>query len=118
MPILKFVSLVCHKPDDMSEDDSGFDVGPEDEPFLIVGHKKVWSGRMGIGAVENLSDVDPISFENSITVELWDSDPGYVTGEDDKLGHISIQEALAGSGELSHQFKRRKAEYTLTYKVE
>ena len=118
MANLKFVSLECIRPDDMSEDDSVFDVGQEDEPYIIAGHKRVWSGRMGIGDIENLIDVNPVSFVNSVKVELWDRDPGYVLGEDDPLGNISITESVAGLGELTHQFKRRKAKYTLTYKVE
>ncbi|MFC1804040.1 hypothetical protein ACFL0D_08790 [Thermoproteota archaeon] len=41
MPNLKFVSLVCHRPDDISEDDAVFDVCYEDEPYLLAGHKRV-----------------------------------------------------------------------------
>ncbi|MFC1804041.1 hypothetical protein ACFL0D_08795 [Thermoproteota archaeon] len=73
---------------------------------------------MGINDVEDLTEVEPVSFKKSIKVELWDRDSGYVLGEDDPLGNISIQAFQAGLGELSHQFKRRKAKYTLTYKVE
>jgi hypothetical protein len=102
----------------MSEDNNLFDVGQEDEPYLLAGHKRVWSGRMGIDDVEDLTRVEPVSFKNIIKVELWDRDAGYVSGDDDSLGNITIQEAIAGLGELSHQFKRRKAKYTLTYKVE
>jgi hypothetical protein len=117
MPNLKFVSLICHRTDDSSEDDAVFDVGPEDEPYLLAGNKRIWSGRMAVNDFEDLTGLEPVSFKNSIRVELWDRDPGY-TGEDDKLGHLSIQAFQAGLGELTHEFRRKKAKYTLTYKVE
>ena len=118
MPELIFVSLMCHRPDDASEaDDRRFDATVEDEPYILVNHKKVWDGkRMGANDVADLSDVEPISFKDSVRVELWDADPGY-TPEDDQLGRLTIQASLAGVGELSHEFKRKSAKYTLTYKV-
>ena len=118
MPNLKLVSLVCHRPDDLDEEDAVFDVGVEDEPYIIAGNKRVWSGRMGVDDVEDLTGVEPISFKNSIRVELWDRDSGYVLGEDDPLGNVTIQAFQSELGELSHQFRRKKAKYTLTYKVE
>ena len=118
MPKAKFVSLICHRPSDISEDDSGFDVGQEDEPYLMVNRKRIWSGRMGINDVEDLTRVNSVDFKDDLRVELWDRDAGYVSGGDDKLGSLSIQESQAGLGEREHQFKRSKANYTLTYKVE
>jgi hypothetical protein len=118
MPNLTFVSLECHKTDDVSEDDSIFDVGLEDEPYLKVGHKKVWSGRMVIGNVEDLSGVEPIPFEENIRVELWERDSGYVSGQDDLLGYVIIHASQIGHGEVSHKFKRRRARYTLVFKVD
>jgi hypothetical protein len=102
----------------MSEDDSLFDVGVEDEPYLMVDYKKVWSGRMGINDLEDLSKVKPIPFEQSIRVELLDRDAGYSLNGDDPLGTVTINAYQKGLGVLSHQFKRKKAKYTLTYKVE
>jgi hypothetical protein len=116
MPNLRFVSLLCHQPDDIGEDDTGLDIVREDEPYLMVGHKKVWNGRMGIGEVEDLSGVESIPFKETIRVELWDRDSGYVLDRDDPLGNITIHASQIGR-EASHQFKRRKARYTLTYKV-
>ena len=118
MPELKFVSLICHRPDDASEaDDRLFDATVEDEPYILVNHKKVWDGkRMSANDVADLSDVKPISFKDSVRVELWDADPGY-TPEDDQLGRLTIQASLASAGELTHEFKRKSAKYTLTYKV-
>jgi hypothetical protein len=118
MPKAKFVSLVCNKPDDISEGDSGFDVGREDEPYLMVDNKRIWSGRMGMGDVKDLSVIDPIDFKDSMRVQLRERDAGYASGTDDQLGSFTIKALQAGLGELEHQFRRRKARYTLTYKVE
>lgn len=118
MSNLKLVSLLCHIPDDISEEDSIFDIGVEDEPYLMVDHKRIWSGRMGVNDVRDLSDLESIPFEENIRVELWDRDAGYVSEGDDPLGNIIIHASQKGTGELSHLFKRKKARYTLTYKVE
>ena len=118
MPKAKFVSLICHIPDDLTEEHTVFDVGQEDEPYLLVKKKKVWSGRMNVDDVEDLTIIDPIDFKDNIRVELWDRDSGYVSGGDDLLGSLTIMASQAGSGELEHQFKRSKASYTLIYKVE
>jgi hypothetical protein len=118
MPKAKFVSLICHRPSDISEDDTGFDVGQEDEPYLMVNKKRIWDGRMGINDVEDLTGINPVDFKDDLRVELWDRDAGYISGKDDLLGSFTIQTLQAGLGELEHQFKRKKANYTLTYKVE
>jgi hypothetical protein len=119
MPNLKLISLQCHKPDDISEaDEAGFDMGVEDEPYLMAGHKKVWNGRMKKGDIEDLAGVNPISFKESIRVELWEKDPNYVSDKDDQLGNITVYASQMGAGEISNLFKRRKARYTLTFKVE
>jgi hypothetical protein len=117
MPNLKFVSLRCHRPDDISEDDSVFDTGPEDEPYLMADYKRVWSGRMGMDEVVDLTSVEPISFKDRIRVELWDRDAGYV-GEDDRLGSLTIMAFQSGLGELQQEFRSGKAKYSLIYKVE
>lgn len=60
--------------------------------------------------------MEPISFEDSVSIELWDRDAG-APARDDRLGG-TVQAIQAGLGEISHVFKRRSAKYTLTYKVE
>ena len=117
MPNLKFVSLTCIRPDDISEDESGFDVGEEDEPFLLVNHNRVWRGRMTRGDVKDLSEIEPIHFDNQVSVELRERDPGYVPS-DDSLGTFNVQALQAGLGEIEHQFETRRAKYVLIYQVE
>jgi hypothetical protein len=119
MPKLKFVSLVCHRPDDISEaDDHMFDGTIEDEPYILVNHTKVWDGRrMAANDVEDLSGVEPINFNEDVRVELWDQDAGYIS-DDDQIGRLEIKAHQEGLGELKHEFKRKQARYTLTYKVE
>ena len=73
---------------------------------------------MGINDVEDLTRVNSVDFKDDLRVELWDRDAGYASGKDDPLGSLTIKVIQAGLGELEHQFKRRKANYTLTYKVE
>jgi hypothetical protein len=118
MPELRFVSLECHRTDDSGEvDDQAFDIGLTDEPYLLVDHKRVWGRRMNAGEIEDLGKVKPIQFNNKLTVELWDKDAGYMSA-DDQIGRITIFAAQSGQGDLSHEFKRRNARYTLVYKVE
>lgn len=117
MPNLKFVSLACIRSDDVREDESGFDVGEEDEPLLLVNHKRVWRGRMISGDVKDLLALEPIPFENLVSVELRERDPGYVPS-DDSLGTFNVQALQAGLGEIEHQFVTRRAKYILTYEVE
>ena len=102
----------------MSENDSVFDIGDEDEPFIMADHQKIWSGRMGLNDVEDLSKVSPVSFEENIRVALWDRDAGYSSNEDDPIGDVVIHASQKGHGELTHSFKGRRAKYTLNYKVE
>ncbi len=90
----------------------------EDEPYLLADRKRVWGvRRMGAGDVEDLSGVEPIQFDKEIVVELWDRDAGYFP-DDDQIGRLTVQPHLAGLGELTHEFKRKNAKYTLTYKVD
>jgi len=119
MPKIKFVKLTCHTTTDMSEsDDTAFDTTIEDEPYLLVNHKRVWGvSRIKADETIDLSDVEPVSFSDQVVVELWDRDAGY-SPADDRLGRLSVQAGHAGSGELSHEFRRSKARYTLTYLVE
>jgi hypothetical protein len=117
MPNLKFVSLECIRPDDIREDESGFDVGEEDEPFLLVNHNQVWRGRMSSGDVRDLSAIESIPFDNQVSVELRERDPGYVPS-DDSLGTFNVQALHAGLGEIEHQFETRRAKYVLKYQVE
>ena len=112
------VSLSCLRTDDSGEDDAFFDVGVGDEPYLIADRRRVWSGRMSVNDEADLTGVEPIAFEEYIRVELWDRDAGPQAGQDDRLGDIDISAVYAGLGELSHQFKTRRARYTLVYKVE
>ena len=118
LPKLKFVSLKCHRTDDTSKsDDASFDMGIEDEPYLLANHKRVWGvKRMKSGDLEDLSGVEPITFDEKISVELWDKDPGYYPA-DDQIGRLNVQASQAGLGEMIHEFKRKNAYYTLTYKV-
>ena len=119
MSKLKLVSLKCHSTSDMNEtDDTAFDATIEDEPYLLVNHKRVWGvSRMKANETIDLSDVEPVSFSNQVVVELWDRDAGY-SPADDRLGILTVQAGHAGSGELAHEFTRSKAKYTLTYFVE
>ena len=118
LPELKLLSLKCHSTDDSSEsDDRSFDMTIEDEPFLVANHKRVWGvTRMNSGDMEDLSSVEPILFDKNMSVELWDKDAGYST-EDDQIGRFTVLASQAGIGELTHEFKRKKAKYTLTYKI-
>lgn len=118
MPELKFISLKCHRTDDTSEaDDNLFDMTIEDEPYLLADHKRVWGvRRMKSGDLEDLSGVEPIKFNERISVELWDKDAGFFPA-DDQIGRLTVHAHLAGIGELKHEFKRKNAKYTLTYKV-
>ncbi len=119
MPEFKFVSILCQRTDDSSRsDDRSMDMTEEDEPYLLADHKRVWDGRrMNINDVADLSGIDPISFKDSILIELWDRDAGY-DPDDDQIGRLNIQAFQSGLGELTHEFKRKNARYTLTYKVE
>jgi len=118
LPELKFISLKCHRTDDTSEsDDHSFDMTVEDEPYLLAEHKRVWGvRRMKSGDLEDLSGVDTLKFKEKINVELWDKDAGFYP-DDDQIGRLTVQANQAGLGELTHEFKRKNAKYTLTYEV-
>jgi hypothetical protein len=119
LPKLKFVSLQCHRTDDAGEaDEHPTDMTVEDEPYLLANHKRVWGvKRMKAHQKEDLSGVEPINFKESISVELWEKDAGFFP-DDDQIGRLRVQSNQLGIGELTHEFKRKSAWYTLTYKVE
>ena len=118
LPELKFISLKCHSTDDTDEsDDHSVDGIIEDEPYLLADHERVWSvRRMKAGDIEDLSGVEPITFDERIGVELWDEDDR-ARSDDDQIGRLMVQANLIGLGELRRDFKRKNAKYTLTYKV-
>ncbi|UCG69461.1 MAG: hypothetical protein JSV09_00090, partial [Thermoplasmata archaeon] len=86
MPKLKFISLICHRPDDASRtDDRSLDMTVEDEAYLIADNKRVWGvKRMSANDVADLSEVPPIDFSKRIRVELWDKDPSFFGRQDDQ----------------------------------
>ncbi len=118
MPELNFVSLKCHRTDDTSEsDDHSFDMTVEDEPYLKVNYKRVWGvKRMKSGDLVDLSNVEPVMFDEKISVELWDKDAGFFP-DDDRMGKLIVHANQGRLGELTHEFKRKNAKYTLTYNV-
>jgi hypothetical protein len=47
----------------------------EDEPYILADHKRVWSVKgMKTGDIEDLSGVELITFNERISIELWDKD--------------------------------------------
>jgi hypothetical protein len=120
MAKLIFVSLKCHKTDDSGEDNLArlYDIGVEDEPYLLVDRNKVWSGRMKANDEVSFTGIESIPFEDQVHVELWDRDAGPENGKNDNIGDLIILSAQAGLGEQSQQFKTRIADYTLVYQVE
>jgi len=119
MPKLKLVSLICHATDDAGEvDENIFDTNVEDEPYILADKKRVWGVKlMKTNDVEDLSAVEPIQFTDKVSIELWDRDAEYFPA-DDRLGKLNVYASKSGLGEQTHQFKRRSALYTLTYKVD
>ena len=73
---------------------------------------------MNVDDVKDLSQVEPISFDNKIDIQLWDRDASPTGDEDDLLGKLTVQSFQAGVGEQKHEFKQKKARYTLSYIVE
>jgi hypothetical protein len=114
---LRLLSLICHGTDDSEKDGAVYDIGTEDEPFLVVNNKRVWGGRMGANEEKDLTEVEPISFENRVQVGLRERDPGPEMGYDN-LGNVTIRAIQAGVGTQSHHFQKKDASYTLKYSVE
>ena len=119
MPSLKLLSLTCHRTDDSIEEDYDvIDTTVEDEPYLLSNNKMIWSVKMmKANDVEDLSEVETILFDESVDIELWDRDSEHnITN--DKIGELIIKASQKGLGVQRHEFRRRNARYTLTYKVE
>ena len=110
--------IICHKTDDAKENDQVFDIGIEDEPLLLVNHKRVWSGRMSPNSEEDLSEIQSISFKDQVHMALMERDPGYASIGDEVLGQTTIYAIQANSGEQEINFNKTDSRYTIVYKVE
>jgi len=119
MPNLKLLTLTCHRTDDSIEEDYDvIDTTVEDEPYLAFNNKIIWSIKtMKANDVEDLSEVETIFFDESVDIELWDRDSEHnITN--DKIGGLIINASQKGLCIQKHEFQRKNARYTLTYKVE
>ena len=116
---LKLLTLTCHRTDDSIEEDYDvIDTTVEDEPYLVSNNNIIWNvNTMKANDVEDLGEVETIFFDDSVDIELWDRDSEHnITN--DKIGGLIIKASLKGLGVQKHEFKRRNARYTLTYKVD
>ena len=119
MPKLKLLSILCHRTDDSIEEGyEVIDATVKDEPYLISNNKMIWSIKMmNANQVEDFSQVETISFDESVNIELWDKDSeNNIT--DDKIGRLTIKASQKGLSVQKHEFKQGNARYTLTYQVE
>jgi hypothetical protein len=99
------ISLKCFE----TEDWSG-----ADEPFLIVGNSRVWSGSLNNGKTADLTHIPAIQFYQQIEVALYDDDS---PDDDDWLGEGIIYKEQSYEGIYSLYFNYDGANYRLTYQV-
>lgn len=117
MATLKLHRITCKKTDDPDEIDAIYDIGLEDEPYLLVNGKEVWTGRMSPGEVIELSEIEPLPFRDSVKIELMERETGHGRN-DDILGEITIRESDANLQKIVKELQSGKAEYILEYYVE
>jgi hypothetical protein len=116
MAKLKLHRITCKKTDDPDETDAIYDVGLEDEPYILVNGKEVWTGRMSPGEVIDLSDIDPFPFRDSVKIELMERETGHGRN-DDVLGEITVNESEVNMQKIVKEIQKGKAEYILEYYI-
>jgi len=108
--LLHFIELQVYGTEDASED----------EPYLVVGGRKVWSGVVDYGNVATIVTVDlthlaPIPFYDNIEVVLKEEDGPF--DKDDFLGRNYIAASQAENRSHEVWFKEDGAKYKLVYRI-
>ncbi len=88
----------------------------QDEPYLNFGsYGKIWSGDMHQGDTVNLSNMDPLLFNNAADLSLWEEDnPGSPSFEhNDYIGTYTVSLNDAPGGPFSVDFTGGDAHYKL-----
>ena len=99
------VSLKCYE----TEDWTG-----ADEPILIVGDTKVWSGSLNDGQTADLSHVPAKEFYRQVDITLLEDDS---PDDSDWLGSGTIYQEQSYLGTYSLFFNADGANYRLIYRV-
>jgi hypothetical protein len=75
----------------------------QDEPYLNFNGNKIWSGDMYQGDSVNLSHMDPLVFNDTASLSLWEEDnPGFpFYDNNDHLGTYTVTTADAPGGVFS-----------------
>ena len=105
--LLKLITLFC------SQTEEGFS---EDEPYITVNGKTVWSARMSNGEVADLSDVPEVEISESALITLFEKDIR-IWDYDDFLGTAYAFSNMAGLGQQRATFTGDGASYELTFEV-
>ncbi|MCW8796261.1 MAG: hypothetical protein OQK67_04280 [Chlorobium sp.] len=106
---LKLISLTCHD----TEDSTG-----ADETYLHVDRVLKWGPRsMNDGNTKSLAGIEPIRFQNSVRLDLYDQDSGSWYDSDDHIDKVIISTGDSGRGTKECKFKGDGASYTLKYEV-
>ncbi len=107
MAKLKLLELRCKETEDTGQD----------EAYLTVASKKVWStDGISSGETASLRGVPLISFSGKVEVALWDKDTG-MFDSDDNLGKFTVSAGLAGQDEQEYHFTGDGGDYLLIYEV-
>jgi hypothetical protein len=108
MAMLQLHSIFCKT----TEDSTG-----ADEPYLLVGNRKVWGSQsMNDNETEDLTMVPNLPFKSRIRLSLYDQDAGWFD-DDDFLGSWVIWAGEAEQGMREARFNGDGADYTITYEV-
>lgn len=106
---LKLISLKCNETEDVT--------GADDAYLHVDGALKWGPQSMNNGHTKDLSGIDPIEFENSVRLDLYDQDAGSWFDDDDHIDKVIISTADAALGVRECKFKGDGASYTLKYQV-
>lgn len=106
---LRLISLKCHETEDVTG---------SDHAYLHVNNILKWGPRaINNGQTRDLTGVEPISFRDTIRIDLYDEDTGSWFDEDDHIDKEIISKADANLGVKERKLKGDGASYTLKYEV-
>ena len=107
MPRLRLVSIACRRAQDFNA---------TDETYILVDGQQVWGPVELRGhTTQDLQEVQPIAFDGTVTLEVWEQDTPL--SKDDRLGAQEISADLVGAGVKECQFKKSGGDYSVYYQV-
>ena len=104
---LRLISLECRTPQEPGDS--------PDEPYLLVGGRKVWEEDTGKNEIKRLHGLAAFPFVDTIRVVLMEGDPS--GNPDERLGELLVQADDGDSEEVTVELTGEGAVYLLTYQV-